>query len=171
MNAKLSRTNEILSKLRHYVPKKTMLSVYYALLYSHMTYRSLVWSLTTQKNLDTIFMLQKSIRIINFATFNHHTNPLCLEDKIIKFPDIIKLNQLMLVQQLNNKTLPRQLENLMEHTGNIHNHFIRTSSNSGLFIHQISSTNFGSYSLKYMAPYVWNNFSRLHPDIGNLVRG
>ena len=110
---------------------------------------------------------KKSIRIINFATFNRHTNPLFLEDKIIKFPDIIKLNQLMLVQQFNNKTLPRQLENLMEHIANIHNHFIHTSSNTGLFIPQISSTNFGSYSLNYMAPYVWNNFSRVHPDICN----
>ena len=59
MNAKLSRTNGILSKLRHYVPKKTMLSVYYALFYSHMTYGSLVWSLTTQKYLDSVFRLQK----------------------------------------------------------------------------------------------------------------
>ena len=61
MNAKLNRTNGILSKLRHYVPKKTMLSVYYALFYSHMTYGSLVWSLTTQKNIDSIFMLQKKV--------------------------------------------------------------------------------------------------------------
>ena len=83
MNAKLSRTNGILSKLCHYVPKKTMLPVYYALFYSHMT----------------------NVRIINFATFNEHTNSLFSEDKIIKFPDI-KLNQLMSVQQFNNKTLP-----------------------------------------------------------------
>ena len=47
------------------VPKKTMVSVYYALFYSHMTYGSLVWSLTTQNNLDSIFRLQKKcIRII-----------------------------------------------------------------------------------------------------------
>ena len=92
------------------------------------------------KNLDSIFILQeKSIRIINFATFNHHTNPLFLEDKIIKFPDIIILNQLMLVQQFNNKTLPRQLENLMEHTANIHNHFTRTSSNIWLLMFGIIS--------------------------------
>ena len=55
----------------------------------------------------------------------------------------------------------------MEHTANIHNHFTRTSSNSGLFIPQISFMNLGSYSLKHMAPYVWNNFSRVHPDICN----
>ena len=142
-----------------------MLSVYYALFYSHMNYGSLVWSLTTQKSLGSVFRLQKkSIRIINFATFNQHTNPLLLDDRIIKFPDVIKLNQLMLVQQFNNKILPRELENLMEHIANIHT---RSSSNSGLFIPQISSTNFGSYSHKYMAPYVWNNFSRVHPDISN----
>ena len=133
MNAKLNRTNGILSKLHHYVPKKTMLSVYYALFYSHMTYGSLVWSLTTQKKLDSVFRLQKkSIRIINFANFNQRTNPLFLDDRIIKFPDVIKLNQLMLVQQFNNKTLPGELENLMEHIANIHNHCTRSSSNSGL---------------------------------------
>ena len=71
----------------------------------------------------------------------------------------------MLVQQFNNKTLPRELENLMEHIANIHNHCTCSSSNSGLFIPQISSTDFGSYSLKYMAPYVWNNFSRVYLDI------
>ena len=50
MNAKLSRTNGILSKLCHYVPKKMMVSVYYALFYSHMTYGSLAGSLTTKKS-------------------------------------------------------------------------------------------------------------------------
>ena len=114
--------------------KKSMLSLYYALFYSHMTYGSLVWSLTTQKNLDSVFRLQKkSIRIINFATFNQHTNPLFLDDRIIKFPDVIKLNQLMLVQQLNNKTLPHELENLMEHITNIRNHCTCSSSNSWSF--------------------------------------
>ena len=131
-----------------------------------MTYGSLVWSLTTQNNLDSIFRLQKiGIRIINFASFNEHTNSLFSADTIIKYPDIITLNQLMFVQQFNSKTLPNELENLLMHTSNIHNHFARISSNSGLFIPQISSTNFGSYSLKYMGPYVWNNFSRVHPEI------
>ena len=69
MNAKLSRTNGILSKLRHYVPKKTMLSVYYALFYSHMTYGSLVWSLTTQINLDSIFVTKKKYQNHKLCNF------------------------------------------------------------------------------------------------------
>ena len=42
MNAKFSKTNGILSKLRHYVPKNTMLPVYYALFYCHMIWESCV---------------------------------------------------------------------------------------------------------------------------------
>ena len=144
-----------------------MLSVYYAVFYSHMTYGSIVWSLTIQNNLDSVFRLQKCVRIINFATFNEHTNSLFSEDKIIKFRDIFKLNQLMFVQQFNNQTLPYELQNLVMHTVKIHNHFTRLSSNSGLFIPYISSTNFGSHSLKFMDPCVWNNFSRVHPEICN----
>ena len=101
------------------------------------------------------------------AAFNEHTNSLFSADKIITFPDIITLNQLMFVQQFNSKTLPYELQNLLKHTTNIHNHFTRISSKAGLFIPQISSTNFGNYSFKYMAPYVWNNFSRDHPDLCN----
>ena len=67
----------IMSKLHHYIPKTTMLQIYYALFYSHMSYGSLVWSITTQKNL-----------------------------KIVKFPDIITKNQLLFVHQLINNILP-----------------------------------------------------------------
>ena len=75
--------------------------------------------------------LQNSLK---FANSSHFANATCL------------------TYSNKNKILPRQLEILMEHIANIHNHFTCTSSNSGLFIPQISSTNFGSYSLKYMAP-------------------
>ena len=58
-----------------------------------MTYGSLVWSLTTQNNLDSVFRLQKKgIRIKNFASFNEHTNSLFSADTIIKYPDIKSTN-------------------------------------------------------------------------------
>ena len=42
LSNKLSRANGIISKLRHFTTKETLLSVYYAILYSHMTYGCLV---------------------------------------------------------------------------------------------------------------------------------
>ena len=75
LSNKLSRANGIISKLRHFTTKETLLFVYYAIFYSHMTYGCLVWSLTTTKNIDSITILQKkSLRILNFAPINSHTN-------------------------------------------------------------------------------------------------
>ena len=57
----------ILSKLRHFTTKETLLSVYYAIFY--MTYGCLVRSLTTIKNIDSITKLQKKVlRNFKFCT-------------------------------------------------------------------------------------------------------
>ena len=48
LSNKLSRANGILSKLRHYAPFKTVLQVYYAIFYSHLTYGCNVWGLTSE---------------------------------------------------------------------------------------------------------------------------
>ena len=75
LSNKLSRANVILSKLRHFTTKDTLLSVYYAIFYSHMIYGCLVWSFTSSKNMDSITVLQKKcLRILNFASINSHTN-------------------------------------------------------------------------------------------------
>ena len=146
LSNKLGRANGIMSKLRHYVPKTTVLQIYYALFYSRMSYGSLVWSLTTQKNLDIIFILQKKcIRILNSVSYNGHTNPLFVENKIVKFPDITK-NQLVFVHQLINNILPHDLNCLFTYTTDIHSHYTQ------IFIPQISSTNFGNYPLKFKVP-------------------
>ena len=50
---KLSRANGILSKLRHFAPKKTLVSVYYSIFYSHLLYGCPVWSLTKKEHLDS----------------------------------------------------------------------------------------------------------------------
>ena len=51
---KLSRANGILSKLRYFAPLTTLISVYYSIFYSHLIYGCPVWSMTSNKNIDTI---------------------------------------------------------------------------------------------------------------------
>ena len=59
LSNKLSRSNGVMYKLRKYIPKQTLLSVYHSIFYSHLTYACQVWSLTTQHNIDTINILKK----------------------------------------------------------------------------------------------------------------
>ena len=80
-----------------------------------MTYGCLVWSLTTIKNMDCISILQKKcLHILNFAPLNSHTNSLFLLDKVIKFTDVSKIEQLKLVFQFKHKLLPMDILNLFE---------------------------------------------------------
>ena len=158
LSNKLSRANGILSKLRH-TTKETFLSVYYAIFYSHMTYGCLVWSLSTIKNMDCISILQKKcLRILNFAPLNSHTNSLFLFDNVIKFTDVIKIEQLKLVFQFKHKMLPLDILNLFELNSDVSCHFTRNVSNEGLFIPRIYTTSFGNKSLRFSAPLLWNNY-------------
>ena len=108
---KLSRSSEIISKLRHYVPINTLLSIYYSIFYSHLSYGCPVWSLTTKNNLrvDSKTSKIKCIRIIHFPSFNDHTNGLFIENKLLKLHDVIKLNQLLILCQFHNGSLPNDL--------------------------------------------------------------
>ena len=113
LSKKLSRANGILSKLRHNAPIETCLQVYYAIFYSHLIYGCNIWGLSTEENLNKIEVLQKKcIRIMTFSDFNSHTNPLFIDLKLLKVRDIIKTQQLKLVYNFYNNSLPTDLKNL-----------------------------------------------------------
>ena len=76
LSKKLSRANGILSKLRHFAPKQTLVSVYYSIFYTHLLYGCPVWSLTKNENLDTITILQKKVYANNtFCPFQQSYEP------------------------------------------------------------------------------------------------
>ena len=129
LSKKISRANGILSKLRHFVTKQTLISVYYSLFYSHLLYGCPVWSLTKKENLDSITILQKTcMRIINVAPFNSHTNNMFLANKLLQIDDIIEVEQLKLVFDFKNKNLPIDLLDLFKLNSDINSHMTRIVS-------------------------------------------
>ena len=84
---KLSRANGILSKLRHFAPLKTCLSVYYSLFYSHLLHGCLALPYTREINVDLVSKLQKRcLRILTLSDFNSHI-ALFAKLKILKVQD------------------------------------------------------------------------------------
>ena len=132
------------------------------MLLSHMICGCLVWSLTTTKNMDSIIVLQKNcLRILNFAPINSHINFLFLSDKLIKFTDVVKMEQLKLVFQFKHNMLPTDLLNLFELNSVVSSHCTRNVSKEGMFIPRIYTISFGIKSFRYSAPLLWNNFLKL----------
>ena len=77
--------------------------------------------------MDIITILQKKcLRIVNFAPINSHTTILFLSDKIIKYTDVIKMEQLKLVfHQFKHKRLPTDILNIFKLNNVVSSHFTR----------------------------------------------
>ena len=159
LSIKLSRANGILAKLRHFVPRKTLISVYYAIFHSHLQYGCVVWSQSIAKNIKKINVLQKKcLRIINFAIYNSHTSSLFKDSQILKLDDIIKNNQITLsldFQFVHNK-LPADLNNLF--IMNVNKYHTRNMVKGGLILPKINSVSYGEKSLCFQVPKKWNLF-------------
>ena len=169
LSKKLSRANGILAKLRHNAPFKTCIQVYYAIFYSHLIYGCSLWGLTSEKNLNSIRILQKKcIRILTFSEFNSHTNQHFINHKLLKVDDIIKVQQLKLVYEFKTNRLPLEVQNLFKLSSAIHTYETSSSSREFLFIPQISTANYGNKSLKYQGPYLWNIISKSIPEINQI---
>ena len=83
---KLKKGNGILVKLRYFVPKDVIRSVYFAHIESHLNYGSLTWGTTAKYNIDKITSLQKkAIKIINFVKVREHIDQPFKTNNILPF--------------------------------------------------------------------------------------
>ena len=77
INLKLSKGIGLLSKIRHFVPKTILRSLYYAFINSHMDYNLLNWSTSNETNLNSINInMKKAIRIMCFKPRDEPSLPL-----------------------------------------------------------------------------------------------
>lgn len=93
---KLSGAAGMLSKLRYYFKYRTLISIYYALLNSHIDYciHNLGFSKPPQKNLKKL--KTKTLRIIHFIGPRESTRPLFEKSKILPVHELLNTAYLLL---------------------------------------------------------------------------
>ena len=107
---KLNKKNGILSKLSHFIDKKTMKLIYHAIFEPHLYYSLLVWA-QNSNSIKRLFVLQKkSLRIIYFLNHNAHTSPLFRDLNILKFPDKIALENCLFINKYSTSVYPQSLK-------------------------------------------------------------
>ena len=86
VNLKISKGIGILTKLRRYLSKGVLRTLFYAFVQPHIDYGLLVWGSATPSNLKPIKKnLQKAVRKILFKNHNQPTEPLFHELKVLDF--------------------------------------------------------------------------------------
>ena len=73
---KISRNIGIISRPRHFVPLKTLLSIYNSLSSPHISYGLIAWGQASKSHIEKILILQKrAVRLIYFLPFRTHAIP------------------------------------------------------------------------------------------------
>ena len=121
---KCSRIIGIINKLKHYLPIHIKLSLYHALIQPHLNYCILVWGF----NCVRLIKLQKKVlRYIGVTSYNAHCDPLFKTFKILKIPDLLRLQELKFYYKHTNNKLPPYYLQQMSFVPNreIHDHDTR----------------------------------------------
>jgi len=103
----LSQSIGIISKIRHYVPLKSCISVYYAIFYSYLRYGCLTWQFAAKQLIQKIEIIHKKcIRVLNFSHPQDHTLPLLKRFELLKLKDIFQMNIIIFFHKYSKKQLP-----------------------------------------------------------------
>jgi hypothetical protein len=111
VRAKLSRSIFCMKRASNFLSLKSLRSLYFAMVQSHLLYCSIILSCTSTTNLNAIGKLQKkAIRIMTKSNYNAHTEPLFRVNKILPFDKLLLQNKLLFFHSIEYKYAPRSFD-------------------------------------------------------------
>ena len=115
---KMCTNRHLLSLSRNLLPISCLRTVYFSHIYSHMQHSLGVWgSMISKAQLNKIYNLQKQcVRLLSKDKFTP-IDQLFKKHRVIKFPDMIKMELCKFGFKLAKKTIPEPLHKLMESRG------------------------------------------------------
>ena len=110
--SKISQLNFIINRAKHFLPQKSLKTLYYALVHPHLLYCLPLYSCTSAKNISKLEIIQKKpIRTITNSKYTAHTSPLFNSLKIMPLKHLITYTQSLLVHSIYHKYSPPSLHN------------------------------------------------------------
>ena len=162
LEKKLSRSIGLLSKIRHYVPKFLLKTIYYSIFNSHLIYGWEVWG----QNQNNVFvhrlqkLQEKAVCLINFETNTNVVGRLLKDSNILKLTDCIKYKYALFIRNsLRKENIPtfNKFYTLLNQN---HVYNTRGSTSQMLIVPQIQTAHYGEHSFKSRSTNVWNLYQR-----------
>ena len=133
--------------------------LYNTLIVPHLNYSILLWGSTSQK----LQKIQKnSIRLVQLAKYNAHTEPIFKELKLLKLADLCTLHDLKFCYRLENGLLPQYFcSGLFQKLSSTHVYETRSNNNYTL---PVIKHSFAKMSIRFKIPHTFNNTVTLITD-------
>ena len=155
---RLGRAIGILAKLRHYVPKWLLRTVYYSLFNSHLIYGCQIWGNNNSILVNKVKKLQeKALKVMDFCSDNKTINEVFHDFKILKLEDFIKYRNITFVKDCLNKIGPKTFYKNFTLCQERHCHYTRNAQRNFINIPQVQTSFYGINSIKYKSATTWNN--------------
>ena len=132
---KISRLVGIIAKLRHFVPRNTLLRIYQSLILPYISYGLTAWGLASKSYLTKILVLQKrALRFIFSVERCEHAVPLFIHVDILPLNFLYFKSVCCLMHDIRNRKVPSNILNLFCDTTSIHSYNTRSSSANKFYI-------------------------------------
>lgn len=154
----VSKNLGILNKVKYNLPRDAMLTLYYSLIYPHLTYGITTWGTASLPKLNRLFLRQKrALRIITLSKYNAHTEPLFLQLNVLKIFDIYSLHIALIVYKATHNPFSIQTLDFFFrfHFSNVLKNYNTRSASSNLN-KPSARTQLRNSTLSFAGPRIWN---------------
>ena len=98
---------------RIFLQKKSLKAIYYSIFHCYLVYCVPIWSCTSQKSINNLFVMQKkAVRLIIGSRYNAHSEPIFRELGILPLNKIIDFFNLQFMQNFVQGFLPISFNNV-----------------------------------------------------------
>ena len=150
---KISRNIGIISRLRHFVPLKTLISIYDSLISPYISYGLIAWGQASKTHLEKILILQKrAVRLINFLPFRTHAIPYFAQSNILPITMIYCKLSSTLMLDITTNSASQNICNLFTFTLDIHQYNTHSASSGIYYINHHHKNSFSIVGAK-----IWNS--------------
>ena len=109
--SKLSSVCGVLSKVRHYLDRESLMLIYNSLFDSRLRYGILAWGTAPAQNLSKLRSLQnRAVRFITFSSFRTSAAPLYSSLKILPLHEMLHMQKSIFMHSIHYNSLPFALQ-------------------------------------------------------------
>jgi hypothetical protein len=153
--SKVSKSLYIINRVKNFLPLDSLLSLYHALIHSHLSYCSSIFGCANQTSITKLFLKQKqAVRTITKSPFRANTAPIFKKLKILPLSKQIQYSQIKFMRDFHFNLTPISFTDMWV-TNNSRNPNLQLRNGNDLHIpaHHYQSI---KRLPKFQFPMVWN---------------
>ena len=155
--SKISTSIGIIARLRHIVPKRTLLNIYQSLILPYISYSLVAWGQAARTHTNKILVLQKrALRLIHFAPYNCHTIPLFVSSNILPIHYLYLKSVSILMYDVHKELAPQNILSFFTRSSELHPYQTRHSVAGNFYIGS-ARLNHKLKSFALFGAQIWNN--------------